>query len=192
MQVLLVRHGQSEANLANIYQGIGNAPLTELGREQAIRLQSTILDKFDQVFVSPLDRAKETARLALLKTHDENEFKIVDDLREVNIGKLEGISRESDNDWHREMVQKYRNDFDYRGHEGESKNDLAKRVGTAFDKIIEEMNSKNWDKIAIFAHGGSIQSLVKLYLKLDDAPDYLENCDSIRLERINGKWNVVA
>lgn len=188
IEITLVRHGQSEANVENIMQGRGNAILTKLGKKQATSLQSAFTQKFDRIFVSPLDRAYTTAKIALERLHNQNEFVVMDELQEVDIGELEGISRNTQDPHYYSLLQNYRNDFDFKGHGGESKNELAQRLGNAFMKILNVMKKENDQRGVIFAHGGALQALIHIYLKVENAPEYLDNCQFITLTQTNGKW----
>ena len=62
----LVRHGESTANEVNRFAGAIDAPLTELGKAQARRAgRSGHVDGIDQVYISPLTRARQTAEIIL-------------------------------------------------------------------------------------------------------------------------------
>jgi uncharacterized phosphatase len=59
-----IRHGQSEANVAEIFAGLMDTPLTELGKRQALAAASEIAKIDTQLIVSsPLIRAHETAKI---------------------------------------------------------------------------------------------------------------------------------
>lgn len=93
-ELLILRHGQTEWNLARRYQGSCDSPLTALGREQALaqrRLLATLPDLPAQAFVSPLGRAVETARIALADLAPA----VMDDrLQEIAFGAWEGLTRD--------------------------------------------------------------------------------------------------
>ncbi|MCA9797558.1 MAG: histidine phosphatase family protein, partial [Candidatus Eremiobacteraeota bacterium] len=66
LEVWWIRHGQSTWNEEGRWQGHADVPLTELGRQQARSLQARLAGiGFDQVFSSDLERASQTASLAL-------------------------------------------------------------------------------------------------------------------------------
>lgn len=70
--LLLVRHGESTCNEANRFAGSADAPLTELGKAQAQRAADTWPGSPpDQILVSPLARARDTAEI-LFPTNSEN------------------------------------------------------------------------------------------------------------------------
>ena len=88
----IVRHGQTEGNKLKTLQGRSNRPLNELGMEQAKTLGEYFADegiRFDRVYSSPLERAKQTARLA---AGDDAEIIVDDRIIEIDYGPYEGAS----------------------------------------------------------------------------------------------------
>lgn len=66
MKLWLVRHGETEANVAGLYSGHAPTPLTARGQQQAIRLGEMLRQvPFDGVLCSELERTQHTARLLL-------------------------------------------------------------------------------------------------------------------------------
>lgn len=62
MIIYLIRHGESESNVAKTFTGQLDAPLTDLGRRQAAAIASYFLGKhIDRIYASDLSRAYETA-----------------------------------------------------------------------------------------------------------------------------------
>ncbi|USD68020.1 histidine phosphatase family protein [Vibrio sp. SCSIO 43136] len=85
----LFRHGQTEANLEGRIQGHLDAPLTELGIQQAIDARSKISGiEFDVVITSPSGRAVHTADL--LMNGSLTQMKTHTGLMEINLGSWEG------------------------------------------------------------------------------------------------------
>lgn len=93
MLLTLVRHGQSEGNLRRVIRGWGGGSLTPLGRQEAslsgLRLAS--MGPFDVMYSSPLVRAHETA--TIIGTRIGLKPLLHDDLRELNVGALDGLDR---------------------------------------------------------------------------------------------------
>lgn len=93
MRVLIIRHGESEADLLDVHEGRADFELTELGREQAERMAIWVKDnyKIDRIYASTLKRAKQTA-IALSQEVgipiEETEY-----LMEFNNGLIAGLSR---------------------------------------------------------------------------------------------------
>jgi len=87
-QIVLVRHGETPWSTEGRHTGHSDLPLTEAGAEEALGLPAR-LGSFvpDQVFTSPLLRARDTARLAGFPQAEEDP-----DLMEWHYGTLEGLT----------------------------------------------------------------------------------------------------
>ena len=139
--LIFVRHGQSEANVNNIYAGFLDAELTELGKEQAERTAEYIVKnyKIDKIYSSDLKRAYSTAMAVANKIGLE----IITDkrLREINGGNWEG-----------KLFDSLRGTKEYElwlsdiGNSacvgGESVKQLQERIVCEIEKIISENNGK--------------------------------------------------
>jgi broad specificity phosphatase PhoE len=87
-EVWLVRHAETEWSRAGRHTGRTDLPLTDRGRDAAEALRRRLADRrFDHVFVSPLQRARETARLAGL---DTGNAEVRGELLEWDYGDYEG------------------------------------------------------------------------------------------------------
>ena len=162
MKIYLVRHGQSEGNLRDLWYGSTDLPLTELGRQQAREAGEKLRNiPFAACYVSPLSRARETAELVLAGR--EVPVTVVDDLREQHMGVLETMTvadirrdlpelyAEMQHDWLRADPP-----------EGESfMGSLAPRVAAALDAIV----AKGEDCL-IVAHNGPLTFAVSHLLQL--------------------------
>jgi probable phosphoglycerate mutase len=86
--LLLVRHGETEWSMSGRHTGSTDVPLTDNGREQA-RLLGPLIARHHiaAAFVSPMRRARETARLAGVTG-----ARVDDDLREWDYGGYEGVT----------------------------------------------------------------------------------------------------
>jgi len=74
VKIILIRHGESEANRQRIIQGHQDSPLSELGMRQAEEMGDFLLENgysFDSVYSSDLTRAKTTAEIICKKLHIE-------------------------------------------------------------------------------------------------------------------------
>jgi len=91
MRLIIVRHGESEMNTSGIIQGaLSKSDLTTLGREQATKLADRLSNiKIDAAFVSPLDRARQTAEIILAK-HSDTSIEFTDQLKEKDAGQFTG------------------------------------------------------------------------------------------------------
>ncbi|WP_267129005.1 phosphoglycerate mutase family protein [Radiobacillus deserti] len=63
MQIVLIRHGQSEADLLEVHEGSADYPLTEKGVHQAKKMAKRVLEKFPPAYIwaSTQLRARKTA-----------------------------------------------------------------------------------------------------------------------------------
>ena len=70
MEILLIRHGQSLADLEDRHEGRADYPLTELGHSQAEKLSTWLANQYDieLVISSPLIRASSTAEYIAKET----------------------------------------------------------------------------------------------------------------------------
>jgi len=163
--VYLIRHGESVANTSKIMQGQFDSPLSEFGIQQAKALNS-ILPKFDCIYSSPLSRAFDTSLLAT----GEKESNIVrhDGLMEMYLGDLEG-KHVSEIVIPKGVTRKYielDEDAFFIQYKAESIEHFVNRTAKAFDEIIEEADSKKYEIITIFNHGGVMRCILQSHLKL--------------------------
>lgn len=87
--IFIVRHGETQWNAANIFQGNMDSPLTEKGIAQACQLKRLMTQQpIELACVSPLQRAKDT--LDIILEERKTERIIINDLREINLGSWEG------------------------------------------------------------------------------------------------------
>lgn len=155
------RHGETDWNLENRFQGHTDIPLNETGRFQARELRKKILPlKPTEVISSDLSRARETAELALeglnLKMH------IYPELRECRLGKPEGMIREDVmelfgmNSWDR-WFSIDPSDFDFSFPGGETKREHVERV-TA--KLRSHLLKSIHTRVAVSTHGGTLRRMI--------------------------------
>ncbi len=88
--VMLVRHPETEANRRGVYQGRGDAPLTDLGRSQAVALNLLAEGFGPQVILS--SPAPRCVHVAKLMASCGTALHILDDLAEIDFGRAEGLT----------------------------------------------------------------------------------------------------
>ena len=161
MYILIIRHGQSEADILNVHEGRADFPLTNLGIKQATVMAEALSSnyKISKIYSSPLLRAKETAQSLSKATHAPITFE--DNLMEFNNGLLAGLSREEANEKYPEPEVRYPHTALYGM---ESMINFRSRAEAILSKIIAENNP--YSTIAIVAHGGIINMLLRSFLEL--------------------------
>ena len=169
--ILLIRHGQSEWNKLNLFTGFKNIELSEQGIEEANKAGQNFknLDiKFNIVFTSELKRAQETAKIILQNLNQwnflNNEGKIISNinLNERDYGDLTGLNKkETAEKFGEEQVHKWRRGYSDQPPNGESLEDVVRRVTKYFEEVIKPaIQSNENDNILIAAHGNSLRALL--------------------------------
>ena len=157
-QLILVRHGETVNNVAGIAQGWNDSALSERGREQ-VRAAAKRLATFgaNALYSSPLGRALSSAQIIAEATGLE--VRTLDGLREMGYGRWEGQSfldvRKAD----RDIYGKWIEDGDCPCPEGESHNDVRRRLEAAFAQI-------DATRPIVVAHGTAIRIAATLLMEL--------------------------
>ncbi len=165
LRLILVRHGQSIADIDGRHEGRADFQLTELGIEQA-NLAAQYLFKhyeIDKIYCSPLKRAKKTAEI--IASMVGRVPKMVEDLMERNNGEIAGLT-------YAEAKKKFPLFVDnieiYKPLPGgESLIDFRMRIENFWHKFIhEELETEIERTVCIVAHSGTISMLFKAILEL--------------------------
>ena len=170
--LVLVRHGQSEWNLKNLFTGWRDPDLTEIGVEEAIKggkLLAKYLDehdlKFNVAFTSVLIRAQRTCQF-ILDGVGQSDLETIEDqaLNERNYGDLAGLNKDdARKKWGEEQVHIWRRSYDTPppGDEGESLKDTGARVWPYYMQEILPRVLRG-ETVLVAAHGNSLRSLVMI------------------------------
>ncbi|MDP2733515.1 MAG: 2,3-bisphosphoglycerate-dependent phosphoglycerate mutase [Hoeflea sp.] len=169
--LVLVRHGQSEWNLKNLFTGWKDPGLTELGIEEAKTgaqaLKKTGL-KFDVAFTSVLVRAQHTLDL-IMEGIGQAGLEVVRDqaLNERDYGDLAGLNKDDARaKWGEEQVHIWRRSYDVPPPGGESLKDTGARVWPYY--MIEILpRVLRGETVLVVAHGNSLRSLLMILDRLD-------------------------
>jgi probable phosphoglycerate mutase len=149
----LVRHGETDWNLGNRFQGHADPPLNRTGRAQARELAVALADhRFDAVYSSPLRRAFETAEI-IAAAHG---LQPVPDagLREVDVGEWEGLTREEVEERFPEQHRRWLA-FGQGWDGGETYEEMGRRVVAT---LLEIAPRHGGETILCVAHGGPIRA----------------------------------
>jgi 2,3-bisphosphoglycerate-dependent phosphoglycerate mutase len=208
VKLILMRHGQSQWNLYNLFTGWVDIPLSTAGIEEALeggrRIQN---EPIDMIFTSSLIRAQMTAMLAMTVHHSgkvpvilhPGEGKLEEwgriysplaqsqtipvirawELNERMYGQLQGVNKKELADkYGAEQVQIWRRSFDVPPPNGESLEMTAARSIPYFEKIIVPCLQQG-QNVFVAAHGNSLRSIM---MKLDG----LSAQEVVRLELATG------
>jgi 2,3-bisphosphoglycerate-dependent phosphoglycerate mutase len=168
--LVLVRHGQSEWNLKNLFTGWRDVDLTEKGIEEARaagrRLKAQGL-RFDVAFTSVLVRAQRSLDLMLEEMGQKNIAVLKDQaLNERDYGDLSGLNKdEARKKWGEEQVRIWRRSYDVAPPGGESLKDTAARVLPYYIQDILPRVLRG-DNVIVAAHGNSLRALVMVLERL--------------------------
>jgi 2,3-bisphosphoglycerate-dependent phosphoglycerate mutase len=168
--LVLVRHGQSDWNLKNLFTGWRDVGLTEKGiaeaRAAGKRLKAQGLH-FDVAFTSALVRAQRTLDL-VLEEMGRIDITIFKDqaLNERDYGDLSGLNKDdARKKWGEEQVHVWRRSYDVAPPGGESLKDTAARVLPYYIQDILPPVLRG-DNVIVVAHGNSLRALVMVLERL--------------------------
>ncbi|MBV8427648.1 MAG: 2,3-bisphosphoglycerate-dependent phosphoglycerate mutase [Hyphomicrobiales bacterium] len=182
--LVLVRHGQSEWNLKNLFTGWKDPGLTEQGMAEAksagARLKALGLS-FDVAFTSVLSRAQETLTLMLDEIGQPGLETFKDAaLNERDYGDLSGLNKDDARKrWGEEQVHIWRRSYDVAPPGGESLKDTAARVLPYYlEYILPRVMAGR--RVLVSAHGNSLRALVMVL-------DHLDTKTILKLEIATGE-----
>lgn len=186
--LILVRHGQSLWNQANIFTGWVNVPLSRKGREEAVQTGISLSNEpIDVVFTSTLVRAHQTTMLILNEHHShaipilDSEDPIIHDwsgiysdaakantlpvhmdlrLNERYYGDLQGLNKDdARQEFGEEQIKIWRRSFDIPPPNGESLKMTAERTLPCFkERILPQLEQNK--NVLVSAHGNSLRSII--------------------------------
>ena len=168
--LVLVRHGQSDWNLKNLFTGWKNVELSPKGVEEA-RIAGQLLKAkglgFDIAFTSALIRAQHTCALILEELGESGLETIRDQaLNERDYGDLSGLNKDDARArWGEEQVHVWRRSYDVQPPGGESlKDTVARALPYYCQHILPRVLAG--DRVLVAAHGNSLRALVMVLDRL--------------------------
>ncbi len=192
MKLYLIRHGQSEGNLRQVFHGQFDYPLTAQGREEALLCGEKLRDvPLVRCCASDLRRARETAELAL--SGRDVPITLLPALREQNVGDLEGLTWEEMGTLYPELLDNFLHRwFDTTPPGGESGRMMEKRVAAALKGILtrdeDTLIAAHFGTLSLVLHILGIAREEELFTK----PWFIRQgcCSAIRWE--NGRAELLA
>jgi broad specificity phosphatase PhoE len=158
VQIVVVRHGETEWSRGGQHTSRTDLPLVEEGRERAVALGPVLAAwEFSLVLTSPLRRARETCELAGYGDRAE----ICEDLREWDYGEYEGLT--TPQIWEKNPGWSLWTD-------GCPGGEMPAQVGARADRVLARMRGVGGDGNALaFAHGHILRVVTARWLEMDVA-----------------------
>jgi probable phosphoglycerate mutase len=181
--LLLIRHGETSANLEGVWHGSTDTPLTSRGHAQAGRVAERLARDYADataIYSSDLLRARDTATpiaqaLGLALVTEPG-------LREYDLGAWEGRSYRELHEQHR-LWDRMRDDPHFAPHGGESPLAVAQRITGALQRIAARHAEA---RVIVVSHGGALSMAFGLLLDGDYSRwrRVMDNCavTELRLE----------
>ena len=162
IRIVLWRHGQTDWNVENRFQGHSDIPLNKVGHYQASEAAKVLAAlRPDRIISSDLIRAQETA--AALAALTDIKVEINPNLRETDGGLWEGKLASENRATHGELFANwYEGGDEPAGVTGERRSDVAKRAVA----VIEKETTNFSGTIVFVTHGGTVRSVLGSILKL--------------------------
>jgi probable phosphoglycerate mutase len=161
--IILWRHGQTDWNVANKFQGHTDIPLNAVGEYQASHAARLVVDmKPTAIISSDLMRAQKTAQALA----DLNGLTINIDarLRETNCGKWEGLTGEEIRAVDFEALKEWSLGGDNpAGGTGDRRSEVGARARAA---IEDYLSGKDDQTLIVATHGGTARAIIGSYLEL--------------------------
>src|SRR5438128_11012437 len=162
--LVLVRHGQSEWKLKDLFTGWRDVDLTEQGHAEAMAAGQKLKGrglKFDIAFTSALSRAQKTCQ-HILEAVGQSDLETIRDqaLNERDYGDLSGLNKDdASKKWGEEQVHVWRRSYDVPPPAGESlKDTLARTLPYYVQEILPCV--LRGERTLVAAHGNSLRALI--------------------------------
>ena len=167
-KITFLRHGESVGNAEGYFQGQGDFPLTERGREQVRALAERWVAekrKFDYVIASPLSRARETAEI-ITKALGIEIDEIAPIWMERHNGELTGLKHA---EGRKKLPQpRHQNPYQSFGISGEGDSELYLRASQA----LHELLTREPGRYLIVSHGAILNNTIKAIVGITPQASY--------------------
>ena len=179
--ILLVRHGETDWNRDNRFQGHADTTLNDAGRAQVADLAHALRsERFSAVYSSPLERAAETARI--IASELGLEVRLDEALMEVDVGSWSGLTRSEIETRYADGYARWRA-YGHGWDDGETYEELGLRVVAGLQRIA---GSHPDQQVLAVTHGGPIRSALAAaehvsFEKARRSIAVLENCATVRI-----------
>ena len=197
-RIYFVRHGEGQDNVARKFSSTWmDHSLTERGKLQALQTGQYLAGKpIEGIFCSPMKRAHETAQI--IAGQMGMDLNVMDELRELNVGDLEGKDF-TDENWaiyHNVTNQWYAGNPRARFPNGEDYRNVWERTRRAYLKILKNHDNNHF---VIVGHGGVFAATLKECVSgldihwLQNAVYYNCAITELEMEIVNGElWGRIV
>lgn len=164
-EIILVRHGETEWNVEEIFRGRIDIELNETGIKQAELLAEYLGDlKIDAIHSSPLKRALKTAEI--ITGYHKLDVEIASGLTDFNYGKWQGLPHQEVKDKYKELYGEWISSPErVKMPEGEDLNDVRKRAIS----VVNEVIAKYKGTVVLASHRVVNKVLICALLGLDNS-----------------------
>lgn len=191
MKLYIIRHGETYWNIEGRMQGTKDSKLTEQGKMEALNLGESLKDtKIDYIYSSPLERAYDTS--VLIRGERDIPIEIKNNLIEMNFGKWEGmLSDDVEKEYKEEHYTFWNEPHLYTTLDGETFEELIKRVKVALNEIVNKNKGEN---ILLVTHAiviKAIYAIVKGY-EIEEFwnPPFIKNTCVTIVEYNENNYNI--
>lgn len=160
--IFIFRHGQTDKNLAQMWQGSGcDDVLNETGKQQAKKLADKVKNfDLEKIYCSPLIRAQQTADFIVKNGNKKINVEIMNDLREIYFGVAEGktfaeIRQVYGSEFEQQLLNPNQQTWFWHFPKAESKYEAFNRV----DACLKEIAAKDENTVGVVCHAGVISAL---------------------------------
>jgi probable phosphoglycerate mutase len=193
-RLIAIRHGQSEGNVRRIAtSAVDGYPLTEVGREQAAQAGARLADRdVDQVYASPIQRARETAEIVAGSL--DAPLRLLPGLEEIDVGVHEGwlerdVLIEGVSNFERWLS---RGELDHGFEGGETALQAMTRTSAVLGEVVERHPDGT---VVVVSHGG-VLAFALINLCWNVTPEFvyghlLRNCAVVEVEVAGPRWTCV-
>ncbi len=194
MEIVLVRHAESEGNRLKVIQGRTDYHLSEMGEKQAELTGKALAGfKADKIYCSPMLRARQTAEA--IGNQQGATPEVLDDLREIDLGILEGLTFPEVKDKYPEVFESLsKGALFHSAPEAESEESVKQRARAA----VGFLAASKHERLIVVAHLGILERVIaRLIRKIMDQdhkqyfPTFLKNCGITHLN-IDGSQSRVV
>ncbi|MGD2216937.1 MAG: histidine phosphatase family protein [Gemmatimonadales bacterium] len=158
VQIYVMRHGETEANVRQVLIGRADSPFTECGWQQPVEVARHLVGRdLSRIYSSPMDRAQRTAALVQETLDRPVPIELESAIAEIDAGEFTGLSFLEV--WSQLPADAKLGEFHYPG--GESWSDVQDRAV----EFVYKLEARHGDdEVLLVTHAGVIAGLVAAYL----------------------------